>query len=515
MNEMVNSRTQNSLRNIIFGIINRVVSIVFPFIVRTIFIKVIGEEYLGLNSLYGSILQVISLADLGFASAIVASMYKPIAQHDVKRVSALLNLYRKIYRTIGTIILISGMIITPFIDKFISGNPPEDVNIYLLWLLYLLNSVSSYLFFAYKVSLICAHQRNDITEKIGTVTRILTSVLQIYAVAVLKNMYLYVALNIVCSVFYNIGCAYISKKLYPEYICKGRIDTLTKKKITKDIGALTIQKIGSTISLSLDAIIISSCLGLTSVAIYGNYNYIIAAITSFTTLVYGSITASIGNSIAVDTVQKNYNDLKKIFYLNTWIIGWCCICFMCLFQDFMVVWMGENLLLNIGAVFCLVLRFFAEQLRKVVLTYKDAAGMWWYDKWRPLVGCIVNLILNITLVKTIGIAGVAISTVVSYLLVEMPWETHVLFKNYFKVKELDYYKEMAVAAITMLIVGIATYLLCESFPIHSIGGIAVKLLICLIFPNILYIVLNIKNPYFIESKELIFKVKNTVVKRWK
>lgn len=510
MNE---SRTRNSVRNMMFGIINRVVSIVFPFIVRTIFIRVIGEEYLGLNSLYGSILQVISLADLGFASAIVASMYKPVAQHDVKRVSALLNLYRKIYRTIGTIILISGIFITPFIDKFISGDPPENVNIYFLWLLYLLNSVSSYLFFAYKISLICAHQRNDITEKIGTVTRILTSVLQIYVVAVLKNMYLYVALNTVCSVMYNIGCAYMSKKLYPEYNCEGQVDAVTRKKLTKDIGALTIQKIGSTVSLSLDAIVISSFLGLTSVAIYGNYNYIIAAISSFTMLIYGSITASIGNSIAVDTAGKNYDDFKKIFYLNTWIIGWCCICFMCLFQDFMVVWMGENLLLNIGAVFCLVLRFFVEQLRKVVLTYKDAAGMWWYDKWRPLVGCVVNLTLNIILVKTIGIAGVAISTVVSYLLVEMPWETHVLFKNYFKTKEFGYYKEMAIAVVTMLIAGSTTYLLCESLPLHHITGIAVKLTICLIIPNAIYVTLNVKNPYYIESKELIAKVKNALVKK--
>ena len=496
-----------------FGTLSRVVSFVLPFIIRTVFIKTIGEEYLGLNTLYGSILQVISLADLGFASAIVASMYKPIAQHDIDRVSALLNLYRRIYRTIGTIILFLGLLITPFVDRFISGNPPKGINIYLLWLLYLLNTVVSYLLFAYRSSLLFVNQRGDITDKISIIFKLFTCVLQIYVVVDLRNVYLYVALNIVFSLIYNIGCAYMSKKLYPEYSCKGKIDTLTKKKITKDIGALTIQKIGSTISLSLDAIVISSFLGLTSVAIYGNYNYIIAAITSFTTLFYGSMTASIGNSIAVDTVKKNYNDFKKIFYLNTWIVGWCCICFMCLFQDFMVVWMGENLLLDIGAVFCLVLRFFAEQLRKVVLTYKDAAGMWWYDKWRPLVGCVVNLTLNIVLVKTIGVAGVAISTVVSYLLVEMPWEIHVLFKHYFKTKEFDYYKEMVISTFTLLIAGVATYLFCECLPFHCVGGIAIKLLICIIFPNIIYIVLNAKNPYFIESKELIFKVKNTVMRK--
>lgn len=100
------SRIQNSLRNIMFGAVNRIVSILFPFIVRTIFIRFLGEEYLGLNSLYSSILQVLNLADLGFASAIVASMYKPIAEGNTDKVCALMNLYRKLYKMIGSIILI-------------------------------------------------------------------------------------------------------------------------------------------------------------------------------------------------------------------------------------------------------------------------------------------------------------------------------------------------------------------------------------------------------------------------
>ena len=153
---MESSRTKNSLRNIGFGMINRVVSILFPFIVRTIFIKTLGEEYLGLNSLYSSVLQVLNLADLGFASAIVASMYKPIADNDVKKVSALMALYKKLYKVIGFCILFAGLAITPFIGALINGEPPEGVNIYIVWLLYLANTVVSYLFFAYKVSVINA-----------------------------------------------------------------------------------------------------------------------------------------------------------------------------------------------------------------------------------------------------------------------------------------------------------------------------------------------------------------------
>ena len=510
---MENSRTQNSIRNIAFGLINRIVSIFFPFIVRTIFIRCLGEEYLGLNSLYSSILQVLNLADLGFASAIVASMYKPIADGDVDKVSALMNLYRKLYKLIGSVLLVVGLIITPFIDKFISGNPPSGINIYILWLLYLAHTVISYLFFAYKVSLINAHQRNDITEKIGALCRVIISILQITVVIIFKSIYLYVFLNVVNSILYNLWCSYECNKRFPQYQCKGELDTETKKNITKNVGALALQKIGNTVSVSLDSIVISAFLGLTAVAIYGNYYYIISAIATFVNLIYGAITASIGNSIAIETPEKNYNDLKKFFFLNTWLIGWCCVCFMCLFQDFMIVWMGENLLFSITTVLCLVLRFYFDQIRKVVLTYKDAAGIWWADKWRPLAGCIVNLTLNVILVKTIGVSGVMISTVISYALVEMPWETHVLFKMYFKQSERTYYLKMLLTTLTMVIAGVVTYYVCSFITLNYIAAIAVKLVICIALPNIIFILLNIKNKDYKLSIQFLSKIIKGIRKR--
>lgn len=493
---MGNSRIQNSLRNIAFGLINRIVSIFFPFIVRTIFIRYLGEEYLGLNSLYSSILQVLNLADLGFASAIVASMYKPIAEGDTDKVSALMNLYRKLYKLIGIVLLIIGLALTPFIDKLISGDPPADVNIYILWLLYLAHTVTSYLFFAYKVSLINAHQRNDITEKIGALCRIFISILQIVAVVLYKSIYAYVFLTVVNSIIYNLWCSLECDKKFPQYKCRGELDSETKKNITKNVGALAIQKIGNTVSVSLDSIVISAFLGLTAVAIYGNYYYIVSAIATFVNLIYSAITASVGNSIVTETPDKNYNDLKKIFFLNTWLIGWCCVCFICLFQDFMIVWMGEELLFGIATVLCLVLRFYFDQIRKVVLTYKDAAGMWWADKWRPLAGCIVNLTLNIVFVKIIGVAGVMISTVVSYAFVEMPWETHVLFKLYFKKSEKEYYLEMIITTLKMVIAGLITYCVCDLIPFGHITSIAVKLVLCVVLTNMIFILLNIKNEDF-------------------
>lgn len=503
---MNNERTTNSVRNIIVGTVNRTVGIVFPFIVRTIFIKSLGEECLGLNGLYSSILQVLNIADLGIAGAIIASMYKPIAEKDTVKVSALMNLYKKAYRTIGFVILSVGIIITPFIDKFISGSPPANINIYALWMLYLLNTVTGYLFFMHKISLINAHQRNDITDGIATICRIIISILQIFIVAWLKNIYLYVILTIIYYIIYNFWCSYECDKRYPQYTCSGNLDKETSRKIRKEISALALQKIGKTVSNSLDSVVISAFLGLTVVAIYGNYNYIISAIAIFTQLIYAAIQSSIGNSIAVETKDKNYMDFNVLFFWGMWLVGWCSICFMCLFQDFMVLWMGEDLLFHISIVLTLVLRFFFEQIRKTVRTYKDTIGMWWVDKWKPVVGCLVNLFLNVVLVKKIGVAGVAISTIISCVCIELPWETHVLFKYYFQRSEIKYYIQMILYIFEAGVIGLMTFMICDILPFHGLWAIVVKLIICCLVPNILFVLINNRHPSYKKGIQMIKRV---------
>ena len=98
------NRTKNATRNIIFGIILKLYQIVIPFLMRTAMIYLMGVEYLGLNSLFTSILQVLNLAELGVGSAMVYSMYKPIAEGDEETICALLKLYKKYYFLIGVVL---------------------------------------------------------------------------------------------------------------------------------------------------------------------------------------------------------------------------------------------------------------------------------------------------------------------------------------------------------------------------------------------------------------------------
>lgn len=298
------SRTKNATRNIIWGIIYRFTTIALPFVVRTVMIYTLGAEYLGLSSLFTSILNVISLAELGVGVAMVYAMYRPVAENDEETVCALLNLYKKIYRIIGTIVVICGLLVLPFIKTLISGDVPQGINIYLLFIIYLINAAGSYFLFAYQASVLNATQRNDIASKANMVMAIVKNVCQIIVLILWKNYYCYVILLPLTSFAANIITAYMAHKMYPQYVCRGKVNPTLAKEIKGKVLALFAVKITSVIYNSVDSIVISAFLGLIALAKYNNYYYVMSAVVSIATVVFNAIGASIGNSIVLETEQK-------------------------------------------------------------------------------------------------------------------------------------------------------------------------------------------------------------------
>ena len=116
----------------ITGVISKIVSLILPFVARTVILYALGSAYLGVGTLFTSVLSFLSLAELGFSSAITFAMYKPIAEHDTEKICALLNYYRKLYRIIGCVVLAIGLSIMPIIPLLIKGDLPEELNVYIL-----------------------------------------------------------------------------------------------------------------------------------------------------------------------------------------------------------------------------------------------------------------------------------------------------------------------------------------------------------------------------------------------
>lgn len=499
-------KTKNTIRNMAFGIITRIIQIIFPFVIRTAFIYTLGIEYLGLNSLFTSILSVLSLTELGVGSALVFSMYKPLAEGDIDAVCALMNLYRKCYYAIGTVIGVVGICLIPFLPHLITGSIPAEINLYVIYLMNLFGTVITYFLFAYKNCILEVYQRNDISSKITIILSFIQYGIQISILLVLKNYYCYLIVAPIISIIRNCVTAIIVNKKYSQYKPYGKVAKDIVVGIKKRISALVMYKIGSIVLNSVDNIVISAFLGLSVLAVYNNYYYIITSLFGFMSIITSSMLAGVGNSVVTDSVEKNYKDLKKFLFMQLWITGWCAITLFCLYQNFMYIWVGKDLMFSTTTVLLMVILFYAWKIGDIVGLYKEALGMWYEDRFRPLIGAGVNLIVNLILVRIIGIDGVIISSIMCIIAITFPIAAYILFKKYFQRSPKEFYWMQIKHFLIITVCGMITYGLCNLLNDISIIGFFIKMLICVIVPNILLILFYHKNEQFQEAKIFIFKI---------
>ncbi len=507
------NRTKNATRNIIFGIILKIYQLVVPFMMRTAMIYLLGVEYLGLNSLFTSILQVLNLAELGVGSAMVFSMYKPITEDDNETICALMNLYKIYYRVIGAVVLLVGCVLLPFIPNLINGKIPNDINIYFLYLMNLVATVLSYWLFAYKNSILQAYQRVDVISKVMLVTETIKYVFQLLALAIFNNYYYFVTVILITQIVTNIITAIVSDKMYPQYKADGKLSKEKKQRINQRIRDLFTSKVGSVIVNSVDNIVISSFLGLTALAMYQNYFYLITAVIGLVAIIFNACTAGIGNSLLVESKEKNFLDLQKFTFIISWIAGICTCCLLCLIQPFIKVWIGEKMLLSFSVVICFCIYYFVYEINQLLNTYKDAAGIWHEDRFRPLITALTNLILNLIMVRFMGIYGVILSTVISILVVGMPWLLHNLFNVIFEREYLkSYISKLFLYMIVVTISCALTYFICQFIHVQDYLTIIIRGCLCLIIPNIIYFIVYNKMPEFMQSLVLINNITKGKIK---
>lgn len=507
---MNGSRVQNAKRNMVVGFVNKFITILSPFLVRTVLIHTLSVEYVGISGLFTSILQMLSMADLGFASAIVYSMYKPIAEGDHETVSSLMNFYKKIYRVIGGIIFGIGIILLPFLDKMISGDCPADVDIHIVYLIYLANSVVSYLMFSYKRSLLIAYQRRDVSDTIQAICKLGLSVIQIALLIVVRNYYVYVIFMPLSSIIDNLLCAWRAKKMFPEICSKGKISKELKNDIVEKTKGLLIYRICGMTRNALDSLFLSIFYGLTTVGIYNNYYYIMNSIRQFVDICTQSISAGIGNSVATESVEKNFKNLNTFTFIYEWICGWCTVCLLCLYQPFMQIWVGKENMFSFEVVVCLCIYFYVWTAGDIRSQYTDASGLWWKEKKRAIAETIANVVLNYALVVRSGVVGVVLATAISLLFVGLPWSNKIIFDNYFKGYSCKKYMlKQGRYALTTIVCCFITYGICSFVPGEGWFALIAKGIICIVVPNVCYALLSFNNS---AAKESFVFLKGKVLK---
>ncbi len=486
MNE---SRTKNTVRNLYWGILAKFISILSPFISRTAMIYVLGMRYVGLDSLFVSVLSVLSLAEAGFGEALVFSMYKPMAEHDVKSVNALLSFYRKCYRVIGLVILGLGICMLPFLDFLVKGDVPAEVDMQILFCIHLLNTAIGYFTFAYKGSVFQAQQRVDVSKKISLLIKIVSTIIQTVLLVVCKSYYIYILVGPVATIAQNLLVAIAAKKQYPEFYCKGMIGGEDKKEIRNKVAGLVFQKIGNIVLASVDTVVISIFFGLEILGIYNGYYYIIVAIVGFISVIESSMIPSIGNSIVMENKEKNYTDFRKFHFLIIWLLTWWSACLLCLFQTFIELWQGKENMLSFYMVVLFCFYFYLHHAGDITYMYKEAAGIWWEGRYYSILAAAENLILNIILIQVIGLPGILISTIIALITVHTPYGSWILFKHYFGVKRKYalYLKRMLLYLFVAVLVSVLTYMVCIAVPIKNLWmQLLVRGCICCILPNLIF-----------------------------
>ena len=222
-------------------------------------------------------------------------------------------------------------------------------------------------------------------------------------------------------------------------------------------------------------------------AIYQNYYYIITAIIGIVSVIFTSCSAGIGNSLVVESEEKNYNDLKKFSFIIIWISCICTTCLLSLFQPFMKWWVGEELLLPISCVILLCIYYYIYEINYLLNAYKDSAGIWHKDRFRPLITAMSNLVLNLILVNIIGLYGVILSTVLTMLIIGMPWLVHNLFTEVFKRRAKEYVFNLLKYTVTVVICVVVSYFVCSFISGYNILLLMLRGVICLVISNIIWI----------------------------
>lgn len=491
---MAESRTANSAKNVAWGVINIVVGILIGFVNRTVFIQILGAEYLGINGLFSNILTVLSLADLGFGTAMAYSYYKPIAENDTPKIIALNHFYKKIYTFVALAITVVGLALIPFLKSIINLEEPVE-HLYLYYVLTLAGTVSSYLL-VYKSTLINAYQKNYIVTRYNSLFKILIAVAQIIFMYVTKSYVVYLVIVLIGNIVNNLRVSYAADKMFPFIKGKGELDRADKRSIFQNVKSMFIYKMSSVLINGTDNIIISAMVGTVYVGYYSNYLMIINYLTNFINTAFTSLTASIGNLVVTESKEKRFELFKTVQVLSFWFSMVIAPCVFALFNEFIVTWVGAEYLLSTPTVIAIVFNLYLTCVLQPIWIYREATGIYMKTKYIMLATALLNIVLSVWWGWYFGIAGILFASATSKLLTYVWYEPILLFKDFLGTKPWEYFLPALLNLIGAAAISAALYLLVGVIPLTGWLGFIVKGIVCFGIANVVYLLCFVRNRYF-------------------
>lgn len=504
------NRKTNILATSIVGFFYSVVNLILNFIYRMIFLRILSVSYLGINGLFTNIFSILSLAELGITSAISFRLYTPISEENIEKVGKLMRFFRNIYGIIMIVILILGLMIFPFLHYFIKdmSEIPSDVNIYVIYVLYLVRTVSSYMY-SYKQTLLSADQRQYILSLLQMIMNIIIYTSQITILIIYRNFTFSLVLGIFATIFMNIMCSrWVKHKYMPVFEVKKDLTLDERKEIYSETRATMLHKIGGVVLNGTDNLVLSTFVGVTAAGLYSNYNTITSGLNSILNQLLGNFTSNMGNAHVQLTPYEGYNLYRKLLFVNLWIAGTATTCLFLLMDDFICIWIGSGMLLDNLTVISICASFYIQMTRKITTSYTLGCGLFIKDRFRPIVTALINLAFSIMLVLKIGISGVFWGTVIAYISTVCWREPLILYKYEFKKNTSEYWRTyIKFLAITLSAILIGkffnTKILNDNISLFLWG---LKALFSISIYMILAIIANFKTEEFHYYSKLLLNV---------
>lgn len=510
------SRTEYSLINMVTGLGGYVVNTICGLVCRMVFTRTLSADYLGVSGLFTNILSMLSLAELGIGSAIVYALYKPLAEHDEKKIASLVQFYGTCYRIIGVVVALLGLALLPFLNLIITTQPDIKESLYLIYVVYLFNTASTY-FFSYRASLITAAQQHYIVTGVGYLITIAQSIFQI-AWLFLTHKYMgYLIISSLGTLSYNIIISSIAKKKFP-YISGNKAEPLSgeeKRSLVRNVRALTIWKISGLLVNSTDNIIITYFQGMATVGLASNYTLLSGTIRALLDQIFSSFGASVGNLNAIETKEKRLFIFDTINLANYWMFGWGAIGICVVSTDIVRLFFGERYALTPEIPFVIALNFYMVGIQNAVWTFNNAMGLFRPGRYLLFLTAAINLVFSIYLGKKWGLFGILIATAIARLLTNTWYDSYKLFKHGFEMSVKSYYLKRLLYFLLLITTGFVCYLVANLFSGSVLFSAIYKFLICSIIPNAIFLLVFYRTKEFKYYVQLISRVKNRLMRREK
>lgn len=481
------SRTEYSARNTMIAIISRIIAIIMGYAARIVFTHTLSESYVGINGLFTDILNVLALSELGIGTAVAYALYKPVAEQDVERQKSVMKLFQGLYRRVALLIATAGLLVMPFLGYLV--HDADDVaHILPIYLLYLTNSVASYLF-VYKKALVDAHQLNYIGVLYHTVFLVIQYIFQIAALIITRNFILYLLICLFCTVTNNVCVARKADSLYP-FLRDKNIAPLPREEkqgIVKNIRAMLMHKIGNVAVNNTDNLLLSAMVGIVSAGKYSNYYLVIGSVRQVLNQAFQGIAASVGNLGVTEDRERIRTIFESTFFIGQWMYGFAGICLFQLLNPFVAASFGGNYVFPDMVVFVLCLNFYVTGMRQAALLFRDALGLFWFDRYKSLAEAVINLAASIWLALRFGVVGVFLGTFISTMLTSFWIEPYVLYRKKLGGPIAPYFLRYAAYSGTVFIAGFITHAACTLVQGHGVPFFLAEVLICIAVPNLVFL----------------------------